>query len=148
MFKISKYALLLLQLLGLLFFLGCSRNSQSYDIPDTEALETQLSMVLPSAYIFLHHGESGRQGDDFQEWLLYSSIGFQIPKQDLSAASGRISISVQTAKDLFHDRLPKHNIDLVVDAYSFRWESIDYYYDSTVLQTESGEYILVARYPR
>ena len=132
----------------LVVLIGCNQTSSSSVVTDKAQLESQLALSLPDTYNLLLHQEAERQGDDFQEWLLYSSTSFQVLTQNLPDASGKISISIQTVKDLFHSRGVNLTNELVTDAYSFRWQSSSYYYDATILQMEDGEYILIARYPR
>jgi len=135
-------------LLAIVFVGGCC-SLPPKNVPDKETLEAQLGMKLPEAYEYLYHGDSGRVGDDYQEWILYSSTGFETEIQNIPEPvniTSELSF-IQDVEADFQGKLKCFDIAPSVDAYAFSWDSADYHYRGSVLRTEKGDYVMIDRYP-
>lgn len=105
-------------------------------------VERQLGIDLPRGAQVLHEGGSGREGESYYEWVIYSPTPIEMPKMKLSGRPGYLELPVLDSVALVESRisatLPEAQAALASD-----WTHAGRAYDATLVRTCEGDYMIV-----
>ena len=119
---------------------GCGQITKEQKI-DRKQLEVAIQLSLPDDVVLLNSDDGGRQDPEYEflEWLMYSPSGFTLPKP-------LIPLSTETVIRVIESLEPKQKIQQPINAFAVNWETQEFEFNGTLLQTENGEFLLVERF--